>query len=93
MPNTLNESTVNQIHALDEIADKVAIKSDAEIERLITETEETLSALMDELKRRQMDKQHKDIDNLEAHLHNAHINFKALREFMMMALKEIGGKR
>lgn len=89
MTNEMNPNTVEQISTLDEIADNVAIKSDAEIEHLITETEETLSALMNELKRRQEDKRHKDIDNLEEHLNNANTSFKALRDFIAMALKEI----
>lgn len=91
MSEELHKNTVSQISTLDEIADNVAIKSDVEIERLILETEETLAALMSELKRRQVDQQHKDIDNLEEHLSNADTSFKALREFISMALKEIRG--
>lgn len=90
--NNFNQSTANQINALDEIADNVAIKSDEEIGRLIQETEETLTALMNELKKRQESEMHKAIDNLDEHMANADTSFKALRDFIAMALHELRGK-
>lgn len=46
---------------------------------------------MQELKKRQEDGQHKNIDDLDVHLENADTSFKALRNFIAMALKEIRG--
>lgn len=86
---TTPESTNVQIDTLNEIESNVSVKSDAEIALLIEETEDTLAALMNELKRRQADAQHKDIDNLDDHLKNADTSFKALKEFIAMALKEL----
>lgn len=85
-------STTNeQVDTLNEIEHNVSLKTDAEIELLIKETEETLQSLMTELKKRQEDVQHKDIDDLENHLEHADISFKAIKNFIAMALKEIRG--
>ncbi|WP_434353334.1 hypothetical protein VH441_09085 [Psychrobacter sp. HD31] len=92
MSEQLHKKTVSQINTLDEIADNVAIKSDDEINRLIEETEETLTALMDELKSRQANKMHNAIDNLDAHMTEADSSFKALRSFVNMALQELRKK-
>lgn len=86
-----NENTNEQIDVLNEIESNVAMKSNEEIARLIKETEETLQALMGELKSRQNDGLHKDIDNLEAYLQDADTSFKSLKNFIAMALKEIRG--
>lgn len=85
------QSTQAAITALDQVADELHLRSDEEIEHLINETEEALQALMQELKKRQQSGQHKSIDYLEAHLENADTSFKALRNFIAMALKEIRG--
>lgn len=85
------ENTTEQIDVLNKIESNVAMKSNDEIELLIKETEDTLQALMSELKRRQNDELHKDIDNLEEHLKNADTSFKSLKDFIAMALKEIRG--
>lgn len=85
------QSTQDAIDALDEVADSAHLRSDADIERLINETEETMQALMAELKKRQESAQHKNIDCLDEHLENADTSFKALRNFIAMALKEIRG--
>lgn len=83
------ESTHTQIDALNEIESNVAMKSNEEIEQLIGETEDTLQALMSELKKRQENKMHKDIDNLDEYLEQADTSFKSLKDFIVMALKEI----
>lgn len=88
-----SDMTKSAIDALDKIADNAHLKTDEEIDRLIKETEETLTALMGELKRRQADTQHKDIDNLEDHLAQADVSFKALRNFIALALKEIRNEK
>lgn len=88
----MEHDTNKDISALDKIAENVSLKSDAEIDQLISETEQTLHALMGELKKRQADQQHKDIDNLEEYLDEADTSFKALRKFIAMALKEIRGQ-
>lgn len=85
------QSTQAAITALDQVAGGLHLRSDEEIEQLINETEEALQALMQELKNRQQSGQHKNIDHLEAHLENADTSFKALRNFIAMALKEIRG--
>lgn len=85
------ENTTEQIDVLNKIESNVAMKSNDEIELLIKETEDTLQALMSELKRRQNDELHKDIDNLEEYLKNADTSFKSLKDFIAMALKEIRG--
>lgn len=88
---TTPENTNKHVDALNEIESNVGMKSIEEIELLIKETEETLSALMNELTRRQHDAQHKDIEYLEKHLENADTSFKALKNFIAMALKELRG--
>lgn len=93
MTDARDKSTTEQISTLDSIAENVAIKSSEEINQLIKETEETLSALMEELKRRQQDNMHKEIDHLEEYMEEADTSFKNLRKFIAMALAEIrGGK-
>lgn len=84
-----SDTTQKAIKALDKISGSAHLKTDDEINHLIQETEETLNTLMAELKRRQEDAQHKDIDNLEDHLAQADVSFKALRNFIALALKEI----
>lgn len=88
----MEHDTNKAISALDKITENVGLKSDEEINRLISETEQTLHALIGELKKRHADMQHKDIDNLEEHLDEANTSFKALRKFIAMALKEIRGQ-
>lgn len=85
------ENATNPIDVLNEIESNIAMKSNDEIEWLIKETEETLQALMNELKNRKNKGLHKDIDNLEEYLNNADTSFKSLKDFIAMALKEIKG--
>ncbi|SUD91723.1 hypothetical protein [Psychrobacter phenylpyruvicus] len=89
MTEGLPKNTVEQINTLDKISSNVELKSNEEINRLITETEETLSALMGELKRRQEDKMHHEIENLDVYMQEADISFKNLRKFIAMALAEL----
>lgn len=82
-------TTSTYINCLNDIENAVSNMSTDELETLATETQETLDALMNELKKRQAEKQHSEIDNLEEHLQNADISFKSLKDFIAMALKEI----
>ncbi|WP_296403126.1 hypothetical protein [Psychrobacter sp.] len=93
MTSGMDKSTVDQIHILDDISENVSLKSNEDIDKLIKETEETLTSLMGELKRRQQDDMHKEIDHLEEYMEEADTSFKNLRKFIAMALAEIrGGK-
>lgn len=89
--NNTQPSTQDAIDNLDEVENTMHLRSDAEIERLINETEDTLQALMQELKRRQHEGQRKNINELDEYLENADTSLQALRKFIAMALKEIRG--
>lgn len=91
MTTEINKSIVEQIKVLDNISDNVSLKSNEDIDELIKETQDTLSALMNELKRRQQDGIHKDIENLDVYMEEADTSFANLRKFIAMALKELRG--
>ncbi|WP_019672411.1 hypothetical protein [Psychrobacter lutiphocae] len=93
MTDGLHKNTVKQLNTLDDIAGNVAIKSNEEINKLIKETEETLAALMAELKRRQTDQMHDEIEHLDEYLEEADVSFKNLRKFIAMALAEIRSEK
>lgn len=89
MTTSDNTSNSSEIEKLNEIESNVSMRTDEEIEILIKQTEEKLQTLMGELKNRQRQGRHQDIDNLEEHLHNADTSFKSLKAFIAMALREI----
>lgn len=91
MTTETDKSTVEQIKVLDNILENVSFKSNEDINALIKETQDTLSALMDELKRRQQDGLHKDIENLDVYMEEVDSSFANLRKFIEMALKELRG--
>lgn len=91
MTTETDKSTVEQIKVLDNILENVSLKSNEDINALIKETQDTLSALMDELKRRQQDGLHKDIENLDVYMEEVDSSFANLRKFIEMALKELRG--
>lgn len=93
MTKGMDKSTVEHINTLDEISSSVELKSNEEIDRLIKETEETLSSLMGELKRRQEDEMHHEIENLDMYMEEADVSFKNLRKFIAMALAEIRSEK
>lgn len=87
------ERVEDEIDALDHIAEYASLRTNDEIHSLIQETEQTLNSLVSELRRRQLEAQHRDIDHLEEHLAHAESNFAALKNFVALALKEIRGER
>lgn len=88
---TIPDNTDMQVDMLNDIEISVAGKTEEELELLVTETEETLQTLMNELKRRRHKALHKDVDNLDEYLEQADTSFKSLKNFIAMALKEIRG--
>lgn len=83
--NTSNKA----IKAMNKMVNSLHLQSDEDIETLVAKTETALKALMDELKRRQDDEQHRNIDYLDEHLENADTSFKSLRRFIAMAMNEL----
>ncbi len=74
---------------MNKMVKKIHLQSKEEVEALVAQTEMTLNALIAELKRRNEDEQHQDIENLEEHLREADTSFKNLRHFITMALEKI----
>lgn len=58
------------------------------LKKLISETEEVLDSLKQELARRKRDKQHAEIDHLEEHFEDAEHNLSNLKMFIQKVISE-----
>jgi hypothetical protein len=69
-------------HALEHV-------SVAELETMITETDQTIQAVRDELVRRRQQRQHLEIERLEEHLAEAKPKWAEVKSFLELVLREL----
>ena len=58
------------------------------LKKLIKDTQETLHELTDELERRELANQNKEIDNLDNHIESVELNLSRIKELFTTLLKE-----
>lgn len=73
----------------EEIKEQLAATPSEELEKLIDETEQSVSALREEIERRRKKRQHLEIDHLEDHLQNAKGKWSELKRFFEFVLSDL----
>lgn len=74
----------------EETKEKIASTSGGEeLEKLLDEAEQSVSALREEIERRRKQKQHIEIDHLEEHLQNAKGKWSELKRFFEYVLSDL----
>ena len=68
--------------------DDIESLSRKKLKKLIKDTQETLHELTDELERRELANQNKEIDNLDNHIESVELNLSRIKELFTTLLKE-----
>ena len=68
--------------------DDIENLSRKKLKKLIKDTQETLHELTDELERRELANQNKEIDNLDNHIESVELNLSRIKELFTNLLKE-----
>jgi len=68
--------------------DDIENLSRKKLKKLIKDTQETLHELTDELERRELANQNKEIDNLDNHIESVELNLSRIKELFTTLLKE-----
>ena len=68
--------------------DNIENLSRKKLKKLIKDTQETLHELTDELERRELANQNKEIDNLDNHIESVELNLSRIKELFTTLLKE-----
>lgn len=72
-----------------EIKESLIATPSEELEKMLDEAEQSLSALRDEIERRRGEQQHFEIDHLEDHLRSAKGKWSELKRFFEFLLSDL----
>lgn len=66
----------------------IKVMTNERLNKLIAETQETLTELKEEVERREVAQQNREIDNLDAHLETAELSLEKIKSFIALLLRE-----
>mgnify|MGYP001595109814 CR=1 FL=1 len=72
--------------------DNFEVLTTERLRTLISDTEETLANLKEELERREQLKQEHEVANLENHMQSAELSLKTIREFIDFLVRDLRSK-
>jgi len=66
----------------------IKVMTNERLNKLIADTQETLTELKEEVERREAAQQNREIDNLDKHLETAELSLQKIKSFIAMLLAE-----